>query len=422
MTEAGAADGPVRFSRPLLGLILAQVCVHAAMAGVRLAVPLQALDGGAAEWVVGALLAMFALAPVALALPAGRLADRHGFRRPLRVAVATTALGGALAVLAHPLASGPWHWIALAGAATLAGAGTNIGLIAVQRTAGHLAHDRTERMRVFSWLGLAPAVANVVGPVLAGAAIDLGGYGLAFGLMAALPFASLAFARLVPVEPRHKPAPAGSPPPRRLPLLASARELLLRPGLRRLLLVNWLVSASWDVHAFLVPVLGHERGLSASAIGGVLGVFAAAVALVRLAIPLVAHRLTEAQSLRAAMWTTAGVFAAYPFAGAAWTMAACAAVLGLALGTVQPMIMSTLHRLTPPDRHGEALALRSMTINAASTAMPLVFGLVGAAVGSTALFWGMATVLAGGSRLVGPLGVLMSSGGPAADASPRPRA
>lgn len=45
------------------------------------------------------------------------------------------------------------------------------------------------------------------------------------------------------------------------------------------------------MHAFLVPVLGHERGFSASAIGLILGVFAIAVALIRLAIPLIAQHL-----------------------------------------------------------------------------------------------------------------------------------
>ncbi len=53
-------------------------------------------------------------------------------------------------------------------AAMLTGAGANIGLIAIQRTAGRRRRDATERMRVFSWLGLAPALSNVVGPVLAG--------------------------------------------------------------------------------------------------------------------------------------------------------------------------------------------------------------------------------------------------------------
>lgn len=61
------------------------------------------------------------------------------------------------------------------------------------------------------------------------------------------------------------------------------------------------------------------------------------------------------------------------------------------------MIMSTLHHITPPDRHGEALALRSMTISFASTAMPLAFGIGGAALGAGALFWVMGAAVGAGS-------------------------
>ena len=438
MAESAGATDRVAFSRPLLGLILGQVCVHAAMAGTRLAVPLQALEQGAAAWIVGLLLAMFALAPVALALPAGRLADRHGYHRPMRLAVLMAASGVALAACSQALMGRSaiplgLHLAVLALAATLAGAGTNIGLIAIQRSAGHLATTGTERMRVFSWLGLAPAVANVIGPLIAGAAIDLGGFVLAFVLMAALPLASLALAPLVPKERARKGTTSAEPTARlstvdttavvqaatrRPSMLQSARELMLRPGMRRLLLVNWLISASWDVHTFLVPVLGHERGLSASAIGLVLGVFAASVAGVRLLIPFIAHRLTEIQSLRGSMLLTAAVFAVYPLAQSAVTMAACAVVLGLALGAVQPMIMSSLHRLTPANRHGEALALRSMTINAASTVMPLVFGAVGTALGATTLFWTMAAAVGGGSRLVGALKRVLIEAKPAQASEP----
>ena len=55
------------------------------------------------------------------------------------------------------------------------------------------------------------------------------------------------------------------------------------------------------MHTFLVPILGHERGFSASAIGLILGVFAIAVAAVRLVIPLLAHRLRESHVLVGAM-------------------------------------------------------------------------------------------------------------------------
>ena len=74
-------------SRELLRLVTAQVCVHSAMTGARLAAPLLALQLGYSAAQVGVLLALFALSPVVLALPAGRLADRHGLRVPLRLAV-----------------------------------------------------------------------------------------------------------------------------------------------------------------------------------------------------------------------------------------------------------------------------------------------------------------------------------------------
>lgn len=394
------------FSRPLLALILGQVFLHACMTGVRVAAPLLMLQQGHPEWAVGLLLGLFAAAPVTTALRSGRMADRHGYHRPMRLAV-TLAVAGALlaaaAVWLTPSAPGS-GWPALDGlsaaprgasfavlsvAAMLCGVGANMGLITIQRSAGRLASSGTEVTRVFSWLGLAPAVSNMIGPVVAGAVIDAAGFGSAFLVLAALPLVSLAWMRQVPAEtPAARPVDAPA---------TSAWTLLRLPGLRRLLLVNWLLSSSWDLHAFLVPVLGHERGLSASSIGLILGTFAAAVASVRLVIPWIAHHLREAQVLTGAMLTTAAVFAIYPFAGSALAMALCGASLGMALGCVQPMIMTALHRLTPQPRHGEALALRSMTINGASTLMPLLFGLVGSALGAAPLFWLMGTAMATGS-------------------------
>jgi MFS family permease len=374
-------------ARPLLALIGGQIALHSCMAGVRLAAPLAALNAGHAAWAVGVLLGLFAAAPIALALTAGRLADRHGYHLPMRLAVALEVAGGVCAALSRAFDGGAFVVLCLA--AMLTGAGANFGLIAIQRAAGRMARDGTDLKRVFSWLGLAPALSNVVGPVLAGTLIDLGGFGLAFIVLTALPLASLASARFVPVEVRDPGAP-------RLPQ-RNSWKLLQAPGFTRLLLVNWLLSSSWDVHSFLVPILGHERGFSASAIGLVLGAFATAVSLIRLAIPMLAHRLREAQVLVASMLGCGVVFAVYPLARSAWLMGACAIVLGLFLGAVQPMIMTTLHQITPADRHGEAIALRSMAINLSSAVMPLAFGLAGATLGASALFWLMGAAVASGS-------------------------
>ena len=382
-------------TRTLIALIVGQICLHSCMAGVRMAAPLLALREGRAEWAVGILLGLFAAAPIVLALAAGRLADRHGYHRPMRVAVGLTIAGGLLAVASTLIRSG--QFAVLCVAATFVGAGANVGLITIQRTAGRSAADATQLKRVFSWLGLAPALANVVGPVLAGTLIDLAGFRSAFLALMLLPVTALWWARQVPVEVMEKQRTAAQ--------RQGSWGLLMAPGLRRLLLVNWLLSSSWDVHAFVVPILGHERGFSASAIGLVLGVFASAVALVRLVIPVLAHRLRESQVLVAAMLCTGFVFAVYPLVRTAAAMALCAAFLGLALGAVQPMIMTTLHQITPDNRHGEAIALRSMTINFSSAVMPLLFGLGGAALGAASLFWVMGAAFSAGSLAARRVGV-----------------
>ena len=383
-------DGlPAGGRHTLLWLITGQVALHSAMAGQRMAAPLQALHGGASAWRVGVLLALFAALPVLTAMAAGRMADRHGYHRPLRVAVGGTMAGASCALLACALQGWPQFALMCVGAA-LAGLGTNVGLIAIQRSAGQLTSNSTERLRVFSWLGMAPSLANVVGPVAAGLMIDAGGYASAYGLMLVLPLVSLWVARRVPKEvmrPMVRPHRSQR----------QAWDLFRRPGFSRLMLVSWMLSASWDVHSFAVPVLGHARGYSASTIGLLLGTFTAAVTLIRFAIPLLAHRLDEVRTLMVAMVGTGLVFAFYPLAPTPWWMALCAALLGLNLGAVQPMVMSTLYHLTPADRQGEALALRSMVNNFSSSLMPLAFGVAGAALGPAVLFWLVGAAVAAGS-------------------------
>lgn len=395
----GAAAAPLA-TRELAAFIVGQIGLHSTMTGLRLAAPLQVLHEGGGAVAVGVLMALFAASPVLLALPAGRLADRRGYHKPMAISVAMTALGAIAAVLAT-WAVGWGHLALLALAAVLAGGGAQIGLITIQRTAGRSAHGPVERMRVFSWLGLAPALSNMVGAVGAGVLIDLVGFRGAYAAMLLLPVVAAVCARGVP---REAPSPRAAGAGRR-----SVWELLRLPGMVRLLVVNWLLSACWDSHSFAVPILGHERGFSASTIGIILGVFPAAVTGVRLVIPLLAARLQPAQVLRVAMIATGAVFALYPFVQSPWVMGGCALLLGLSLGCVQPMIMSTLHQLTPHERHGEAIALRSMTLNTSSTLMPLLFGATGAVLGIAPVFWVMGASVAAGARLTRRLGALSAS-------------
>ena len=387
----GAAPGPTSagVGQMLPALIVGQIGLHATMAGIRMAAPLQALREGHSAWSVGVLLALFAAAPVLQSMHAGRMADRHGYHRPVRIAIGLSLTGALLAVVSTFL-DAAMHFPMLCASAVLVGSGANMGLIVIQRRAGQAARSNTERMRLFSWLGIAPALANVVGPVTAGFLIDAGGFRAAYSMLLMLPLVTWGCARLIPREAAAT-APTYAAVPR------SSWSLLRAPGLKRLLVVNWLMSACWDVHTFAVPILGFERGFSAGTIGLIIGSFTLAVSAVRLLIPLWAHRISEIVVLRTAMVGTGIVFALYPLAQTPWLMGGCAVLLGLTLGSVQPMIMTTLHQLTPDGRYGEAIAMRSVVMNASSTAMPLIFGAAGAALGATVLFWLVGGAVASGS-------------------------
>ena len=395
--------------RLLLSLLLGQLGVHAVMAGLRLATSLQALRDGQSAWTVGLLLALFAAAPAVFAFPAGRLADRLGYHRPVLLAVALTMGGGLLAVLST-WQQGGWAFALLCAAAVAVGAGTNVGMLTIQRAAGLVARNSIERVRVFSWLGVAPPLSNVVGPVMVGFVIDAAGFRAAYGALLLLPLLTLFTMRLVPRSmPAFMPAarvvaeaaaaPAGATTLPRLHAKPRAWDLLRAPAMRHLLVVNWLLSMCWDVHLFAVPILGHDRGLSASTLGLILGSFTATVALVRALVPFIARRLEETTVLRVAMLGTALIFALYPLTTGPATMAVCSMLLGVTLGGVQPMVMSMLHHLTPDHRHGESLALRSMVSHTSSTLMPLVFGASGTLVGAGVLFWLVGAGVGGGSWL-----------------------
>lgn len=365
-------------------LIACQVGLHGCLIGARMAVPLQALQQGRTAAAIGLLLALFAVLPVVLAIPAGRMADRLGYHRPVYLALALSALGATVGAVSD-------HLLALCIAASFVGAGASIGMIALQRTAGRLAVSSADRLRVFSWVALAPSIANFVGPLVAGGLIDHAGFRATFAGLALLPVFTLLATFLVPPEASrvgvamsaHRAGPAW--------------DLVKAGDFRRLLLINWLIAACWDAHSFALPILGHERGLSATAIGAVLGAYAVTSASVRLLIPTVAHWLSPRILMCVALSLTSFVFWVYPLMQSAWAMAACTGALGLGLGAIQPSVMTTLHQVTPSTRLGEAAGLRSTLIHLSTLVMPLAFGALGSALGVAPVFWLTGAALSAGA-------------------------
>lgn len=242
----------------------------------------------------------------------------------------------------------------------------------------------------FSWLALGYSVSGFIGPLAAGIAIDTLGFQWAFALLAAMPIVPIvALARNRLRLPEMHAHDANQP-------VASMFDLWSYPELRRLFAINALFALGWDLHTIFVPIYGAKIGLAAAQIGFILAAFAAATFVVRLAIPWLARHLDEARVLTWALYTAAVVYLAFPFLTSATMLAVLSFVLGLALGSGQPMVMSLLHTHAPPGRVGETVGMRMSLIHSMAVAVPLVFGALGSSLGLLPVFWSVGLFLGTG--------------------------
>lgn len=374
--------------RGLPALIAAQVSLHAGITGMRVIGPLILLQAGAGAAQVGVLLASFALGPIAIAWWVGGHVDARGYRPPMAIAL---ALGFAAPLLGcgASLLDGPARFALLCAAGALGGAAANAGLITLQRTAARMAYDAAGLRGTFAWVGLAPSASNVLGPLAAGVLHDLIGPRGALLALLVFPLIGAAIARSA-----RPPAP---PEARAATARVTLRQLLRNPTVRRMMIVDGLATGGWDAHAFFVPTLGYARGLSATSIGAIYGLFAAGVVLVRALMPWVAHRLSEPVVLTVSLIASAVVFALYPLGESATYMAGCALALGMSIGISQPMVLSTMHQAVEDAQRGSVIALRTMWVSANAVALPVVLGTALAAVGPSALLWSIAALIGSGA-------------------------
>lgn len=370
-------------SRAMLRLIGGHIGLHGAMAGMRMAAPLLALSLGHATAAVGVLVALFAVGQMSVAIPAARLVERRHLRQLLTCCALLSCVGIGVSAL--------WqHFALLCVSALASGAAMGVSLIAMQRHVSAAASSKDELRQAFSWLSLAPSIAVFTGTVTAGIMIDLAGFRWAFGVLALLPLGTLVAARV---------ATEGPIPSRDDVQRASPWSLWRAAPFRRLLMLNALMTACWDLHGFMVPVIGHAMGLSGSAIGLLLSAFALAATLSRIVVPALAKRVREWTVIATALGLAATLIALYPFLGSHALMLVCSFLLGLLLGGIQPTVMLLLHQITPEHRQGDAMAMRFMMINASAISMPMLFGAAGAVIPASGVFLAAAGVVGTGAAL-----------------------
>jgi predicted MFS family arabinose efflux permease len=355
---------------------------HLAFVGARMTTTLFALELGASEFAVGVLMSLFALLPAFLSVSAGRLVDRAGPRRPLGYALAALAFATLL-----PFAFPRLEVLYLS--TSLLGVSFMYVHIAMNSVFG--AHGSPERRAInFSWLALGFSISNSIGPLVAGYAIDGLGHARAFAVLAVFPVLALILLTL-----RKRPLPR----PEHVPLSSEAHvlDLLRIPGLRQTFWVSLLLATGWDLYIFLIPLYGARIGLSAAAIGVILSTFAFATLTVRTAMPLLIRRLKQWMVIFAALGISGTCYLLFPFAHSVPPLLVLSFVLGLGLGSAQPVIMSLLYAASPAGRQGEAVGLRTSLLNASHTLVPLSSGAASSALGMSPVFWVLAACLLAGA-------------------------
>ncbi|MBA3479297.1 MAG: MFS transporter, partial [Lautropia sp.] len=355
----------------ILELTALAILAHISFSGVRVCLSLSAIDSDADPLVIGALLSVYALVPTILSLVGGRWIDRIGVRWPLFVGTGLMVLGGMVSYLLADLR-------ALFVTSTLVGSGFLLSQLVMQKMTGDLGQSTAHRRKIFGILAIGYSVSGGIGPSASGVLYDRIGGQLTFFALASLSLLVMCWLLL---RRNRLPGPAAE-----MPVQRRFSDLLKTPELRRLYIAVGLISSAWDVHQFVVPIYGRSVGLSASQVGFVLGAFGLATLVVRLILPLLSS-LTEWRAIMMAQVVAAIVYVFYPMFERFEVLLGLSFALGLGLGVSQPMVLSLMHRVTPPGRIGEAAGLRLMIVNGTQTILPSIFGVLGNALGVGLLFW-----------------------------------
>jgi MFS family permease len=363
--------------------VLLAVLNQIGLKGSKMLVALYAIDMHASPLTIGALVSTYAVFPLVLAVYAGRYSDRVGMRRPMILGSFALCLG-LLVPTVFPVMAALFVSAALVGTANI------FFHVASHNLIGALG-GVDERTANFGTFSLGSALSGMIGPMLVGFMVDRAGHTATYYALAAITvwpgLFLLAWHGFIP-PPRPQTAAAAG---------GSALELLTIPRLRHILITSGVILTGIDLFNFYMPIHGRAIGLSASTIGIVIGMQAAAAFVVRWWMPALSRKHGEMRVLTWSLLMSGLTFMLFPALRDPALLAAASFMLGLGLGCGQPLSTILTYNHSPPGRSGEALGMR-LTVNKFTQIMvPLVFGSLGTAFGIFPIFWTSAALLLGGS-------------------------
>jgi len=344
---------------------------------------LLALGEGALE--VGLVTAAFALIPLFLAIPLGRLTDRrHG--------VPLLLIGCSLQVAACLSLAVAGSTLEIAAASAILGLG-HLGLaLGVQAVIARESDPRHHDQH-FGLLSAAVSLGQLVGPLFGGALLSES----AAGLEAATTRAMLAAAGIALAATVFAAFANERQGTTRFERSGGDHASLLRivrtRGVPTGIFASIAVLTAADVFTAYMPVLGEDRGIDPGLVGVILAVRAATSMTARIGIGAIVNRVGRLRLISLSAAAAAAALVAVTFTHNVLALAALAAIAGFGLGFGQPLSMTLVVQLVPEQVRGTALAVRLTGNRIGQVAVPAVAGVVAGSAGVASVFWLLGAML-----------------------------
>lgn len=325
--------------------------------------PFYAVEFGAADWMVGPLVASFSVAQLLSAPFWGKISDHYGRRPLILIGLAFSALSYVLFGLATTIA-------VLFVSRIVQGASGGTIAVAQAYVADTTAPER--RAQVLGWLSAATGAAFMIGPAIGSWAWRWGGHTAPGFVAAALCVVNLGLAvRFLP-EPsasRRREARGSLA----VPPLREVVHAALRGPLARMIGVYFLGMGAFTAMTAIFPLFLEERfGIDESTVGYVFVYVGSVSVLVRgVAVGKLVGRFGEPNVCRfgAAMLgiglAVGSVADTYPLLAIAITLVAAGT------GTLFPPLAALISRSTPAEEQGSTLGLNQFFGGVARVVGPL---------------------------------------------------
>jgi len=359
---------------------------------------------GWGETEIGIATAAYALLPLFLALPFGRMQSRlKSPRNFVALGIVILAAGAAYLALTGDV-------VHLMLASAVLGVGHLMFTIGGQSMVARRSRG-TDMDANFGWFTASFSVGQMIGPLLSGVILggtslteaQAGGADLTFSINLALWIGAITSAVAVPILYTLRAAEQPTTQTQDLVVVEpgtkpSARNILKLPGIASHMFAALALLAILDILVAFMPLVGEDVGVSPMIIGALLAVRGATSVLSRVFIRPLSARYSRNNLVLVALLVSAGAIAVVPAAVGVgpWGIVVafvCMTVGGFTLGVGQPMTMTLISQGVPRSWRSPALALRLMGNRIGQVVLPLAASVVAGPVGPAGGIWFACAVL-----------------------------